>query len=149
MCLSCYQGFCTGPRNHTRLHFEKTGHSLYLRLLRRKVQTCSSPASKITKIANGAEGGMCESSDDCETDMEVVCVSCDQRFAADGYVGVVDVLYEVSKSRRANPSSRIGRDRERAVQVGRWESEAVSSLCCLPSARSLSFCRRGYGMHTD
>ena len=141
MCLSCYQGFCTGPHNHSRLHFEKTGHSLYLRLLRRQVQTCNSPASKITKIAIGVEGGACESSDSYETEMEVVCASCNQCFAADGYVGVMDVLYEVSKSRRADPSPRIGRSREGAVQVGGRESEALSSLRRLRSAGSLSLRR--------
>jgi hypothetical protein len=36
VCLTCFNGGCTGPRDHARLHFERFGHPLALNIKRRR-----------------------------------------------------------------------------------------------------------------
>ena len=67
ICLSCYLGFCTGVREHTRFHYEKTGHSLFLQIHRTELPT-ESNASTLTRLAIEPEPPK-----NYETDMKVRC----------------------------------------------------------------------------
>ncbi|KAL2833215.1 hypothetical protein BDW59DRAFT_138286 [Aspergillus cavernicola] len=75
VCLSCFNGGCSGPRDHARLHFERFGHPLALniRRTRKKVQR-EEPPQKISKLAINAE----TDDDRYDTSTRVICYSCDQ-----------------------------------------------------------------------
>lgn len=76
-----YLGFCTGVREHTRFHYEKTGHSLFLQSHRTELPT-ESNASTLTRLAIEPEPPK-----NYETDMKVRCEACKNVFEAEGFVG--------------------------------------------------------------
>ena len=82
ICLSCYLGFCTGVRNHTHFHYEKTGHSLFLQIHRTELPTESNASCTLTRLAIEAEPPK-----KYETDMKVRCEACNSVFEAEGFVG--------------------------------------------------------------
>ncbi|KAJ5760070.1 hypothetical protein N7520_007226 [Penicillium odoratum] len=73
VCLHCFNGGCTGDRDHALLHHQRFGHSLALNIRRtpKRVQR-DEPPPKISKLAITAE------TDDDRYDIvtSVVCYSC-------------------------------------------------------------------------
>ncbi|RDW91199.1 ubiquitinyl hydrolase 1 [Coleophoma crateriformis] len=56
VCLSCFNGGCTGERNHTTLHYAQRQHPLVLNIKRtRKTVVRDEPPQKISKLAISAE----------------------------------------------------------------------------------------------
>lgn len=75
VCLHCFNGGCTGDRNHARLHHNRFDHPLALNIkrTRKKVQR-NEPPQKISKLAIAAE----TDEDRYDTTTKVVCYSCCQ-----------------------------------------------------------------------
>ena len=122
ICLSCYLGFCTGVREHTRFHYEKTGHSLFLQIHRTELPT-ESNASTLTRLAIEPEPPK-----NYETDMKVRCEACKNVFEAEGFVGQGSDRDLVSRVGRKDSSSCFRRKGERVMFMGRRESQTLSSL---------------------
>jgi ubiquitin carboxyl-terminal hydrolase 5/13 len=73
VCLSCFNGGCSGERNHGLLHYETTHHPLALNLKRtRKQINREEPPQKISKLAIAAE----TDEDRYDTEIRVICYSC-------------------------------------------------------------------------
>ncbi|GES62714.1 ubiquitinyl hydrolase [Aspergillus terreus] len=73
VCLTCFNGGCTGDRNHASLHFKRFGHPLVLNIKRsrKKVQR-DEPPQKISKLAIVAE----TEDDIYDTATRVSCYAC-------------------------------------------------------------------------
>ena len=73
VCLFCFNGGCTGDRNHSLLHVESTGHPLVLNIQRtRKQVSRDEPPQKISKLAIAAE----TETDRYDTVTRVKCYEC-------------------------------------------------------------------------
>lgn len=73
VCLYCFNGGCTGERNHSLLHVETTGHPLVLNIKRtRKNITREEPPAKMTKLSIAAE----TETDRYDTTTQVKCYDC-------------------------------------------------------------------------
>ncbi|MCJ1267548.1 hypothetical protein MMC22_007433, partial [Lobaria immixta] len=74
VCLYCYNGGCTGERNHARLHSQTSKHPLVLNIQRtRKKIKRDEPPQKISKLAIAAE----TEADRYDTKTHVRCYDCD------------------------------------------------------------------------
>jgi ubiquitin carboxyl-terminal hydrolase 5/13 len=75
VCLHCFNGGCTGDRDHARLHHDRFDHPLALNIkrTRKKVQR-NEPPQKISKLAIAAE----TDEDRYDTTTRVICYSCCQ-----------------------------------------------------------------------
>uniref|UniRef100_A0A093VLV7 ubiquitinyl hydrolase 1 n=1 Tax=Talaromyces marneffei PM1 TaxID=1077442 RepID=A0A093VLV7_TALMA len=73
VCLHCFNGGCTGERNHAQLHHTRTGHvlALNIRRTRKKIQR-DEPPQKISKLAILAE----TEEDRYDTATTVICYEC-------------------------------------------------------------------------
>ena len=73
MCLSCFNGGCTGERKHALLHHERSKHplSLNIRRVRKKINR-DEPQPKVSKLAIAAE----TESDKYDTTTHVRCYEC-------------------------------------------------------------------------
>ncbi|EED23612.1 ubiquitin C-terminal hydrolase, putative [Talaromyces stipitatus ATCC 10500] len=80
VCLQCFNGGCTGERNHARLHHARTNHVLALnvRRTRKKVQR-DEPPQKISKLAILAE----TEEDRYDTATTVICYACQVESSGD------------------------------------------------------------------
>ncbi|KAJ5585345.1 uncharacterized protein N7459_005145 [Penicillium hispanicum] len=76
VCLHCFNGGCTGDRDHALLHYQRFGHSLALNIRRtpKKIQR-DEPPPKISKLAIAAE----TEEDRYEIATSVICYSCVQQ----------------------------------------------------------------------
>ncbi|PKY02892.1 ubiquitinyl hydrolase [Aspergillus campestris IBT 28561] len=75
VCLTCFNGGCTGDRDHALLHFQRFGHPLALNIKRsRKPVRRDEPPQKISKLAIVAE----TEDDHYDTNTRVVCYKCCQ-----------------------------------------------------------------------
>ncbi|KAF2853792.1 hypothetical protein T440DRAFT_487096 [Plenodomus tracheiphilus IPT5] len=73
VCLYCFNGGCTGDRNHSILHVSSTDHPLVLNIKRtRKKVNRDEPPQKVTKLAVAAE----TESDRYDTTTQVKCYEC-------------------------------------------------------------------------
>src|SRR5947207_5036220 len=73
VCLYCFNGGCTGERNHAVLHNQTTGHPLVLNIRRtKKTIHREEPPQKISKLAINAE----TEDDRYDTQTQVVCYQC-------------------------------------------------------------------------
>jgi ubiquitin carboxyl-terminal hydrolase 5/13 len=73
VCLSCFNGGCSGERNHGLLHYQTTHHPLALNLKRtRKQINREEPPQKMSKLAIAAE----TEEDRYDTEIRVICYSC-------------------------------------------------------------------------
>ncbi len=73
VCLFCFNGGCTGDRNHSLLHTSSTNHPLVLNIKRtRKRVKRDEPPPKITKLAVAAE----TEADRYDTATQVKCYEC-------------------------------------------------------------------------
>ncbi|KAL1846987.1 hypothetical protein VTK73DRAFT_167 [Phialemonium thermophilum] len=73
VCLQCFNGGCTGERNHARLHHTLWNHPLALNIRRtRKVVVRDEPPPKISKLAIAAE----TEEDRYDTNITVKCLAC-------------------------------------------------------------------------
>jgi ubiquitin carboxyl-terminal hydrolase 5/13 len=73
VCLYCFNGGCTGERNHSALHVSATSHALVLNIKRtRKKVVRDEPPQKVTKLSIAAE----TESDRYETTTQVKCYEC-------------------------------------------------------------------------
>ncbi|CBK21960.2 uncharacterized protein [Blastocystis hominis] len=131
VCLTCYQGFCTGSAEHSRFHFKKSGHPLYLRLFRHELPS-PAPAStsaenadscpeKLTKLAIGVEGGALPPSPIYETDMQVVCLACDLTMPAPDFV-VFDPVCD-TQVREIGERILLSASGEKEKELSQWEAE--------------------------
>ena len=73
ICLSCFNGGCTGDRQHALLHSNRTKHplSLNIRRVRKKINS-DEPQPKVSKLAIAAE----TESDRYDTTTRVRCYDC-------------------------------------------------------------------------
>ncbi|KAI9808710.1 MAG: hypothetical protein M1825_003862 [Sarcosagium campestre] len=71
VCLYCFNGACTGERNHSALHHTSRGHPLVLNIRRTKKER-DEPPQKISKLAIAAE----TEADRYDTKSRVVCYDC-------------------------------------------------------------------------
>lgn len=75
VCLTCFNGGCTGERQHGFLHYQSTGHPLALNIIRtRKHVQRDEPPPKITKLAIAAES----EADKYDTTSQVYCYACEK-----------------------------------------------------------------------
>ncbi|KAL4885391.1 hypothetical protein BJY04DRAFT_147204 [Aspergillus karnatakaensis] len=75
VCLYCFNGGCSGSRDHARLHYERFGHPLALNIRRtRKQVQREEPPHKISKLAINAE----TDEDRYYTRTRVMCYACGQ-----------------------------------------------------------------------
>jgi len=73
VCLYCFNGGCSGERNHASLHFKSTKHPLVLNIRRtRKKVKRDEPPQKISKLAIAAE----TEADRYDTTTRVQCYEC-------------------------------------------------------------------------
>ncbi|KAH7410292.1 ubiquitin carboxyl-terminal hydrolase 14 [Phaeosphaeria sp. MPI-PUGE-AT-0046c] len=73
VCLYCFNGGCTGDRNHSLLHVSSTNHPLVLNIKRtRKKVKRDEPPQKMTKLSIAAE----TESDRYDTTTQVKCYEC-------------------------------------------------------------------------
>ncbi|KAI9680272.1 MAG: hypothetical protein M1822_007271 [Bathelium mastoideum] len=73
VCLYCFNGGCTGERQHSLLHYEQTSHSLALNIKRtRKKVKKDEPPQKISKLAIAAE----TEADRYDYSVEAKCYGC-------------------------------------------------------------------------
>jgi ubiquitin carboxyl-terminal hydrolase 5/13 len=73
VCLYCFNGGCTGERNHASLHNQSTGHPLVLNIKRtKKTIHREEPPQKISKLAINAE----TEEDRYDTKTQVICYAC-------------------------------------------------------------------------
>ncbi|KAI9772111.1 MAG: hypothetical protein M1840_001399 [Geoglossum simile] len=81
VCLYCFNGGCTGERNHALLHYEAQRHPLVLNIKRtRKPVTRDEPPQKISKLAIAAE----TEADRYDTTIRVKCYDCNLEDADKG-----------------------------------------------------------------
>ncbi|KAJ9667837.1 ubiquitin C-terminal hydrolase Ubp14 [Coniosporium apollinis] len=74
VCLFCFNGGCTGERNHARLHYETIKHPLVLNIKRtRKRIKRDEPPQKVSKLAIAAE----TETDRYDTTTQVKCYECE------------------------------------------------------------------------
>lgn len=87
LCLTCFNGGCTGDRNHSLQHFQVTGHSICLNIVKLEtaVEDIASEPSKITKLAIGVSGGASASpaAPIVTYDTSFYCHSCKSSFPVD------------------------------------------------------------------
>ncbi|KAI9740942.1 MAG: hypothetical protein M1818_004548 [Claussenomyces sp. TS43310] len=113
VCLSCFNGGCTGERNHSALHFKTRQHPLVLNIRRtRKAVKRDEPPHKISKLAIAAE----TETDRYDVKMEVCCQEC-QAENIDLTSGKLAAVVEGVM--RANTFSR-------QEEVKAWEQEITS-----------------------
>ncbi|KAE8144286.1 hypothetical protein BDV25DRAFT_167187 [Aspergillus avenaceus] len=73
VCLTCFNGGCTGIRNHASVHFKRLGHPLALNIRRtRKNVQREEPPQKISKLSITAE----TDEDRYDTITRVICYAC-------------------------------------------------------------------------
>ncbi|RLL94574.1 hypothetical protein CFD26_104230 [Aspergillus turcosus] len=88
VCLFCFNGGCTGDRNHSMLHYKRFCHPLALNIKRsrKKIQR-GEPPQKISKLAIAAE----TDEDRYDTAIRVICYECrlDDIDASSGNLAVV------------------------------------------------------------
>ncbi|KAK2747606.1 hypothetical protein FQN55_004960 [Onygenales sp. PD_40] len=73
VCLYCFNGGCTGERNHSAIHHRRTGHPLVLNIKRtKKVVQRDEPPPKISKLAIAAE----KEEDRYDTTTKISCYDC-------------------------------------------------------------------------
>ncbi|KAK9554067.1 ubiquitin C-terminal hydrolase Ubp14 [Aspergillus fumigatus] len=88
VCLFCFNGGCTGDRNHAMLHYKRFCHPLALNIKRsrKKIQR-GEPPQKISKLAIAAE----TDEDRYDTAIRVICYECrlDDIDASSGSLAVV------------------------------------------------------------
>ncbi|EEH16300.2 hypothetical protein PABG_06387 [Paracoccidioides brasiliensis Pb03] len=73
VCLFCFNGGCTGDRNHSSIHHKRSGHPLVLNIKRtRKIVQRDEPPLKMSKLAITAE----TEEDRYDTTTTVNCHSC-------------------------------------------------------------------------
>lgn len=73
VCLQCFNGGCTGDRQHSALHSALRSHPLVLNIKRtRKVVVRDEPPQKITKLAIAAE----KEEDKYDSTLTVKCLEC-------------------------------------------------------------------------
>ncbi|KAI9818304.1 MAG: hypothetical protein M1832_004422 [Thelocarpon impressellum] len=73
VCLYCFNGGCTGERDHARLHHERSRHPLVLNIKRtRKKTQRDEPPQKMSKLAIAAE----TDADRYDTETHVRCYEC-------------------------------------------------------------------------
>ena len=74
ICLFCFNGGCTGERDHARLHSQSSKHPLVLNIqrTRRKIKR-DEPPQKISKLAIAAE----TEEDRYDTNIYVKCYECE------------------------------------------------------------------------
>ena len=85
LCLTCFMGVCAYDKpnnliNHTALHREKTGHTLYLNIKQIKETTKTDP-TEITKLAINKEGGGMIDLDVITTTYQLICLECNKKEA--------------------------------------------------------------------
>ncbi|BDD63817.1 hypothetical protein MAP00_008675 [Monascus purpureus] len=73
VCLDCFNGGCTGDRDHALLHYQRFGHPLALNIkrVRKKLQR-DEPPHKMSKLAIAAE----TDEDRYETTTKIMCYAC-------------------------------------------------------------------------
>ena len=121
ICLSCYLGFCTGVKDHSRFHYEKTGHSTFLRIHRQVIQPASNEPTPLTKLAIGVEGGLQEVKKEYETTMHVVCHACPVIIPAEGYVILIQSNYSQYHDLGERILLRVSGEKEK--ELCSWEAE--------------------------
>ncbi|GME41248.1 Ubiquitin carboxyl-terminal hydrolase 14 protein [Neofusicoccum parvum] len=112
VCLYCFNGGCTGERNHSRLHYETRKHPLVLNIRRtRKKVKRDEPPQKMTKLAIAAE----TEEDRYDTTTQVKCFECgvDDVDKSKGKLpGVVDAVLKANTFARQE-------------EVKAWEQEMI------------------------
>eukprot|EP00164_Ancoracysta_twista_P002700 GFYU01003594.1.p1 GENE.GFYU01003594.1~~GFYU01003594.1.p1 ORF type:complete len:771 (-),score=253.40 GFYU01003594.1:21-2333(-) len=113
VCLTCFNGGCTGDQMHNKMHCNKSGHSLALNIKRREVKN-EGPPEKITRLAIGVEGGAInEKQYTFETEFK--CVPCNAA------VPEPSVQMTASKEGIMNALSISKRD-----ELSSWENQLTS-----------------------
>ncbi|RPB29583.1 ubiquitinyl hydrolase [Terfezia boudieri ATCC MYA-4762] len=76
VCLSCYNGGCTGEQNHGRSHYQLTQHPLALNIRRTRKPKAErdEPPQKMSKLSIKAE----TEADKYDIGKMVICYSCDE-----------------------------------------------------------------------
>lgn len=125
VCLNCYLGFCTGSNNHNRLHFDKTGHSLFLRIHRRRLPVDPQP---VTKLGINVPGGYQDVDPPRETSSSLYCIQCNAIYPCPDSVHVIR-LFDVVGSPRESHSPRISGEKKTEMQS--WEETLKPCPHCL------------------
>ncbi|KAL9080977.1 MAG: hypothetical protein Q9157_000387 [Trypethelium eluteriae] len=112
VCLFCFNGACTGDRQHSLLHFKRSSHPLVLNIKRtRKKVKKDEPPQKISKLAIAAE----TEADRYDTVTQVKCYKCGAEDVDKTQGKLPEVLDSVLK---ANTFAR-------QEEVKAWEQELV------------------------
>ncbi|KAF2204936.1 ubiquitinyl hydrolase [Delitschia confertaspora ATCC 74209] len=118
VCLYCFNGGCTGDRQHAALHASVTNHPLVLNIKRtRKKVKRDEPPQKITKLSIAAE----TESDRYDTTTQVKCYECNMEVdkSAGKLLQVVDAVLKANTFARQE-------------EVKAWEQELTAcehTLC--------------------
>ncbi|KAE8348173.1 hypothetical protein BDV28DRAFT_153138 [Aspergillus coremiiformis] len=129
VCLTCFNGGCTGDKDHASLHFKRHGHSLALNIKRtRKKILRDEPPQKVSKLAVAAE----TDEDHYDTSTRVICYSCGKDDIEETSGGLATAIEGVLK---AMPFSK----RE---EVKAWEQEFI------PCEHTLSL-NQDYSRHVE
>ncbi|KAH7081616.1 ubiquitin carboxyl-terminal hydrolase 14 [Paraphoma chrysanthemicola] len=119
VCLYCFNGGCTGERNHSLLHVSSANHPLVLNIKRtRKQITRDEPPQKVTKLAIAAE----TEADRYDTATQVKCYEC----------GVDDVDQSSEKLSELVDAVLKANTFARQEEVKAWEQELTAcehTLC--------------------
>ena len=134
VCLNCYLGFCTGSNNHNRLHFDKTGHSLFLRIHRRRLPVDPQP---VTKLGINVPGGYQDVDPPRETSSSLYCIQCNAIYPCPDSVHVIRLFDVVGSPCESHSPQHFRRKKDGNAVVGR-DIETMPPLSRLPSSRSLS-----------
>lgn len=112
VCLYCFNGGCTGERDHARLHHTRTRHPLALNIRRtRKHTKRDEPPQKISKLAIAAE----TDEDRYDTHTRVTCYECDVDDVDKSSGKLADIVGAVLKASTFS----------RREEIKAWEQEFV------------------------
>ena len=132
--MNCYLGFCTGPHSHNRLHFEKTGHSIFLRIHRRRLPMSPQP---VTKLGINVPGGYQDVDPPRETSTSLFCIQCNTVYPCPDSVPVIIPFHVVGTPRGPHSPHHFWREEGGSPVMGRV-IEVMSPLSRVPSSRPLS-----------
>ncbi|CAI6335212.1 unnamed protein product [Periconia digitata] len=119
VCLFCFNGGCTGDRNHSALHFSSSNHPLVLNIKRtRKNVRREEPPQKVSKLAIAAE----TEADRYDTTTQINCYAC----------GVTGVDKNLGKLSHVVDAVLKANTFARQEEVKAWEQELTAcehTLC--------------------
>ena len=116
VCLRCFQSGCNPispeAQNHTKLHYQNTGHPILMNIKKVKKEGAAQEMQKVTKLAIGKPGGIDPETDNYEVRVIVHCLKCAKN---------LDVAHP--KIQPLVDSVLLAQSANMETQVAEWEQE--------------------------